>query len=261
MITNLPHLTFIQLTLLVGALSQAVQLDDNYVNRVVGGQEAANGSVPHQVSLQIANFGHMCGGAIIADRWVLTAAHCVDRQIPEQMSVLVGTNSLKEGGSRYETEMLIKHEYYNSPQFHNDIALIRLKSSLQFTTNVKAIEYSEREVGAGQAVTLTGWGRISVVGPTPTKLQTIALQSISNDECKQKSPGLDSNVDIGHVCTLTRSGEGACNGDSGGPLTLNGKLIGVVNFGVPCALGYPDAYARVSYYHEWIRTTIAENVI
>ncbi|EDS41558.1 chymotrypsin 1 [Culex quinquefasciatus] len=239
---------------------EVIQLDDNYVNRIVGGHEAASGSVPHQVSLQLKGFGHYCGGSIIADRWILTAAHCVDGQTPGQLNVLVGTNSLKEGGQLHESDKFIKHNRYNRPQFHNDIALIRLKSKLQFSDTVKAIGYSEKTVGQDEHVTLTGWGRTSAGGPVPTKLQTIDLSSISNDECKQRSPGA-GNVDIGHICTLTKTGEGACNGDSGGPLTHDGKVIGVVNFGVPCAKGYPDAYARVSYYHEWIRTNIAENSV
>ncbi|XP_021698904.1 chymotrypsin-2 [Aedes aegypti] len=248
---------FISCVLLVSARGALLPLDDNYVNRVVGGHEAEPGSAPHQVSLQ-GLFGHSCGGSIIGDQWVLTAAHCVVGAILPLFQVLVGTNSLKEGGRKYKASKFIVHNRYNNPQFHNDIALVKLAKKLEFSDGVKSIEYSNEPVPENAILTLTGWGLTSTNGRIPTKLQTIDLKYISNEECKQLHGG-GSEVSIGHICTLTKTGEGACNGDSGGPLTYNGRLVGVVNFGVPCAKGFPDAYASVSYYYDWIRENVKNN--
>lgn len=77
------------------------------------------------------------------------------------------------------------------------------------------------------------------------------MKAVSTERCRKIFGG--RNVDDSHICTLTRVGEGACNGDSGGPLVLGNQVVGVVNFGVPCALGYPDAFAKVSYLYDWVQ--------
>uniref|UniRef100_A0A182QRW9 Peptidase S1 domain-containing protein n=1 Tax=Anopheles farauti TaxID=69004 RepID=A0A182QRW9_9DIPT len=228
-------------------------IDNNYVNRVVGGEIAKNGSAPYQVSLQVPDRGHNCGGSLLNNRWILTAAHCID----DNILVLVGTNSLKEGGMLLKVDKLVYH-YYSYPKYNNNIGLVRLEKPVQFSQLVQSIEYSEKAVPANVTVRMTGWGRISENGPIPTLLQSLDVVTLTNEECKEKSM-LPNHIDVGHVCTLTKAGEGACFGDSGGPLVYEGKLVGVANFAIPCGIGYPDGFARVSYYHDWIRTTMANN--
>lgn len=97
-------------------------------------------------------------------------------------------------------------------------------------------------------------------GPDVLDLQIINLTVLDFERCQGLyDPEFQHYVGPDHICTLTKAGEGACNGDSGSPLTYNGKVVGVVNWGAPCALGKPDIYARVSSYYDWIQQTIAEN--
>lgn len=218
--------------------------------RIIGGRDAPEGAAPYQISLQVSQ-RHNCGGAIYTNNKVLTAAHCIVGYTTSSLTVFAGTNSLTGNGVCFPVFRLIAHSRYNQPNFHNDIGVIELGGSFTWTPVVQPITTRQAEVPVGGATVLTGWGRLSQSGAIPDKLQIIDLVHISNEECKRLHSG-SANVGVGHYCTYTKAGEGACNGDSGGPLTHNNQLVALVNWGVPCGRGLPDAHASISYYYNWI---------
>lgn len=129
---------------------------------------------------------------------------------------------------------------------------MKLKEPIEFTDEIQPVELETEDVGEGVVVVLSGWGSTSFPGSAPNHLQCIQLKTITVSECQRRlgwPPVISS-----HICTLTKQGEGACHGDSGGPLvsTATNKQVGIVNWGQPCARGYPDVFARVSSYNDWI---------
>lgn len=167
------------------------------------------------------------------------------------ITAVVGTTTLNSGGTRYSINRIVNHASYNSATIANDISLLRTSSSITGSSLVASIPLSSSSIGSGVTVTLSGWGRTVTGGSLPNNLQFINLQTISNTDCAQRqSP---NPIFTTSLCTFTRSGQGACNGDSGGPLAANGALVGLVSWGRPCAIGYPDVFTRVSSYISWIQ--------
>lgn len=95
-------------------------------------------------------------------------------------------------------------------------------------------------------------------GILPNNLQIIQLETLSNDECRSSLTTESSEfIFDSTLCTFTQAGQGTCSGDSGGPLSVGGQVIGVASWVIPtCASGWPDAFARVSYFRTWIENTI-----
>ncbi|KAF7412045.1 hypothetical protein HZH66_000941 [Vespula vulgaris] len=216
--------------------------------RVVGGTDAPVGKYPYQVSLRAPR--HFCGGSIISKRYILTAAHCLVGKSVERVTVHAGSVHLDQEEAVYTAEELIVNKNYNPFKFTNDIGLIRVSEDITFTPLVQPVKLPvSNTIKAGDAVVLTGWGRIYLNGPIPNNLQQITLAIVNQQTCKAKHWGLTNT----HICTFTKRGEGACHGDSGGPLVANGVQIGIVSYGHPCALGSPDVFTRVYSFLNWIR--------
>lgn len=222
--------------------------------RVIGGQFASMGQFPHQVSLQL-NGRHHCGGSLISNTMIVTAAHCTVGQNPGQMRAVVGTNDLSAGnGQSFAIAQLIIHPQYNPQSQDFDMSLIRLSSPVSLGGPVQTIELVDADTNfaADTMATISGFGAINQNLQLPNRLMFAQVQLWSRDFCNaQNIPGLTDRM----VCAGHPSGQvSSCQGDSGGPLTVDGKLFGVVSWGFGCgAKGRPAMYTYVGALRAWIR--------
>ncbi|XP_058128380.1 chymotrypsin-1-like [Anopheles ziemanni] len=227
-----------------------IKVPDNYPGRIVGGQDAAPNQFPYQASLRRASMDHFCGGTIINNCYILSAAHC-DPEATNTKFVVVGSIFLDNGGATHDVVRVINHPDYVVDTFENDINLVKVSPYIIYNAAVQPMPIAAHYAESGEAV-LSGWGSTETDGPSPNHLQFLPTPIISNEECTENTSGnfpvLESNI-----CTLNPEGEGACSGDSGGPLVYNGGLHGVVSWGPrPCGDPRPNVYARVAYFVSWI---------
>lgn len=242
-----------------------------FVNsRVVGGEDAKPHSAPWVISMQWGALvtSHRCGGSIIAPNWVVTAGHCLLGVADIGMFVVVaGRHNLNFHESQQQRRDIIRsqtwiHERYTGGVAPYDIALIRVEPGFEYNSFVGPIELpiaGEQHTGDVQ---LHGWGSISTTNwpNLPDVLQTVVKPIISLKECADAfgpSPLHESNI-----CTGPLSGGiSACSGDSGGPITQQGAVIGIASWTViPCGqANAPTVYTGVSSFIDWIENIVEHN--
>jgi trypsin len=228
--------------------------------RIVGGEPTDIKQHPWQVALTIG--ANLCGGSIIAQSWVLTAAHCVTpTPKPSEVKAKANATDYMHGGVWTEIERTVVHEKYNPSTFEHDLALIKLKSPT--AGRVIPLASAALSVPSGQPLEVTGWG-VTAEGGTAASatLRKAVVPYVDNAACNIAA-AYNGSIKPGMMCAgVKEGGIDACQGDSGGPLvwrTSDGPiLVGVVSSGQGCArkLKY-GVYTRVSAYRDWIDRTLA----
>ncbi|XP_068623985.1 uncharacterized protein [Battus philenor] len=222
--------------------------------RIVGGEDIDITEAPYQISL-LKHGRHSCGGSIIANDIILTAAHCVINSDAKDYTVRVGSSSNLNGGEIYSVDNLLWHPKFTYTKMDSDIALLHLAKPLQFNYSVAAIELMDRdeEIPDGDITMVSGWGNLREGGGYPTTLQMVLVPIVSHDECAKSYASLYTITSTMLCAGVPEGGKDACQGDSGGPLVHNGRLAGVVSWGLGCARpNYPGVYAKVAALRRWI---------
>nr|XP_046189129.1 trypsin-2-like isoform X1 [Oncorhynchus gorbuscha] len=239
----------IVLTLL--GVAAAAPMDD----RIVGGYECEAHSQPWQASLNIGY--HFCGGSLINDQWIISAAHCWMN--PWSQLAILGDHHIweHEGTEQYmSVDAIYWHQSYDYQTMDHDIMLLKLAHPVTLNKFVKPIALPTACPKAGDMCVVSGWGNIYTDSVfNPFNLQCVDIPILSKKACDESYPGqiTDTMVCAGYL----EGGKDACQGDSGGPLVCNGELHGIVSWGVGCAQpNYPGVYTKVCALLPWIHEII-----
>ena len=267
---------FLQGLLLCVALVSFVQAD--ITPRIVGG-EASSQTYSWMVSLQTLDGQHFCGGSLISNHWVVTAAHCTSGFSAEQIKVVVGIQNLNQPseGETLNVRTIYNHgEYYIPDELDNDIALLRLDSDSVYSPIATISESDFALVSEGELLTAIGWGALQNLDPDlsddelaalfPNALQEVELPLVSPSVCRDVYFGLFRQSDQPLCAGFEDGGKDSCQGDSGGPLIIYREgapvLVGVVSWGVGCGdQGYYGVYTNVSQYTKWLSTHLSDSII
>nr|XP_015801842.2 chymotrypsin-like protease CTRL-1 [Nothobranchius furzeri] len=248
-----------------GCLSQQPGCGKAALNtRIIGGQDASPGSWPWQVALKWSGFAY-CGGSLITNQWVLTAAHCITSYCLNFTSAHLGLNNLSSSNPKEEIRTLehfICHPEYNKNTLENDLCLLKLSSPVNFTSYIQPVCLASVNSTFHDGVTtwVTGFGKTDS-GFLANILQEVDVPIVGHKKCSCYNLNFYKITDNMICAGLKAGGKDSCQGDSGGPLVIKSGFswiqAGIVSFGKGCALPMqPGVYTRVSKYQTWIKDTV-----
>ncbi|XP_077289421.1 trypsin-1-like [Arctopsyche grandis] len=241
----------------------------NTRKRIVGGQETQVNEYPW-MTLLLYNGQFYCGGSLINDRYILSAAHCVSGFKEEKMSIRLlehdrDTDNETETITR-KIARVLRHPRYSNQNYNNDIALLRLDEKVELVGKLRPVcmPVSGKSFTGYDGI-VTGWGALEEHGAVANALQEVTVPIMSNEECRKTAYG-EKRITDNMLCAGFPEGmKDSCQGDSGGPLHIVNSttnlhhVVGVVSWGEGCAQAdHPGVYTRVNRYNTWIRQNTAD---
>ncbi|XP_038167635.1 transmembrane protease serine 9 isoform X1 [Arvicola amphibius] len=235
------------------------------LTRIVGGSSASRGEWPWQVSLWLRRREHRCGAVLVAERWLLSAAHCFDVYgDPMQWAAFLGTPFLSSAEGQLErVARIYRHPFYNLYTLDYDVALLELAGPVRRSRLVQPICLpGPSRPPEGARCVITGWGSLREGGSMARQLQKAAVRILSEQTCRRFYP---VQISSRMLCAgFPQGGVDSCSGDAGGPLACrepSGQwvLTGVTSWGYGCGRPhFPGVYTRVAAVLGWISQNIQE---